>query len=61
MLYRGRYLFINGASFRPSAADQALLRQFADARELPPEALGRASDDLLETLHQWHDSGWLVM
>ena len=61
MLYRDRYLFINGESFRASAADQALLRQLADARELGPEALGRASDDLLESLHQWHDNGWLVM
>ena len=61
VLYRDRYLFINGESFRTSAADQALLRQFADARALPPGAVSRASDDLLESLHQWHDSGWLVI
>ena len=61
MLYRGRYLFINGESFQAEASDQALLRQFADARELPAGALNGASEDLLESLHQWHDDGWLVI
>ncbi|MFM8466837.1 MAG: JmjC domain-containing protein [Oxalobacteraceae bacterium] len=61
MLYRERYLFINGDSFRASTADHALLRQLANTRELQPEALARASDDLLDSLHQWHENGWLAI
>ncbi len=61
MLYRGKYLFINGESFRAGVADLALMRRLADQRRLGPAELAGASEDLLESLHQWHDDGWLVM
>ena len=60
MLYKGKYLFVNGESFQAGMADQALLRRLADDRQLPPGALQSASEDLIESLHQWHDDGWLV-
>lgn len=60
MLYRGKYLFINGESFRADSSDQALLRRLADERELPAGALDAASEDLLESLLQWCEDGWLV-
>lgn len=60
MLYRGKYIFINGESFQASAADQALLRRLADDRQLPGGALTRASEDLIESLLQWHEDGWLA-
>jgi len=60
MLYRGKYLFINGESFRAGSADLALLRRLADLRELPPGALEAASEDLMESLLQWCEDGWLI-
>ena len=60
MLYRGKYLFINGESFQAGPADQALLRRLADNRCLPGGALENASEDLLESLLQWYDDGWLT-
>lgn len=61
MLYRDKYLFINGESFRAGASDQAVLRRLADDRQLPAGALQRASADLLESLLQWHEDGWLMV
>jgi 50S ribosomal protein L16 3-hydroxylase len=60
MLYRGKYLFINGESFQAGPPDQALLRRLADNRCLPGGALENASEDLLESLLQWYDDGWLT-
>jgi len=60
MLYRGKYLFVNGESFRAGSADLALLRRLADLRELPPGALEAASEDLMESLLQWCEDGWLI-
>ncbi len=60
MLYRGTYVFINGDSFRASAADRGLLRQLADQRRLPGGMLATASKDLLESLLQWYEDGWVV-
>lgn len=60
MLYRGKYLFINGDSFQAGGSDQALLRRLADQRELPSGALEVASEDLMESLLQWCEDGWLV-
>ncbi len=61
MLYRGKYVFINGESFQAGPADQGLLRRLADDRQLPGTALTEASEDLLESLLQWHEDGWLVV
>lgn len=60
MLYRGKYVFVNGESFQAGPGDQALLRRLADTRGLAPTVLVHASEDLMESLHQWHDDGWLV-
>ena len=60
MLYRGKYLFINGESFQAAGDDRQLLSKLADERSLDPTALAKASDDLMESLHQWHGDGWLI-
>ena len=59
MLYRGKYLFINGESFQASGKDRQLLRALADERMLNGAALMSATDNLVESLHQWHADGWL--
>lgn len=60
MLYRGKFVFINGESVMPETADRKLLQGLADARCLTPASWLQASDDLRESLHQWHNDGWLV-
>jgi 50S ribosomal protein L16 3-hydroxylase len=59
MLYRSKYLFINGESFRPAVADRQALQDLADQRSLGAERMAAASPDLLESLHQWYLDGWL--
>lgn len=61
MLYQGKFVFINGESFQPSAADRRVLQQLADQRTAPPETVGSASSDLRESLYQWYRDGWLVI
>lgn len=60
MLYRGKFVFINGESFQPSAPDRRLLQTLADQRRLAPGDLDNASVDLQESLHQWYRDGWLT-
>ncbi len=60
MLYRSKYVFINGESFQPGSQDRRLLQALADQRLLEPSACDDASADLLESLHQWTLDGWLV-
>ncbi len=61
LTYRGRRLFINGESLAmPSGAAQSL-RDLADLRELPPDALRATLVDspLAAVLHEWFCSGWI--
>lgn len=59
MLYRSKFVFINGESFRPTGPDRQLLRALADQRSLAPGLIAEASADLQESLHQWVLDGWL--
>jgi 50S ribosomal protein L16 3-hydroxylase len=59
MLYRSKFVFINGESFQPTAADRRLLQELADQRQLAPDMFSKASPDLQESLHQWTIDGWL--
>ena len=61
MLYRGKFVFINGESVMPEAADRKLLQALADDRLLAGTAWGAASEDLKASLHQWHLDGWIVL
>ncbi len=61
MLYRGRFVFLNGESFQPSAGDRKLLREMADQRRLDSTRLPAASPDLAESLHHWYASGWIEL
>lgn len=61
MLYRGKHVFINGASFAVTRADRILLAALADARRLDGGTVSGASADLLEALYTWHEDGWLVL
>ncbi len=59
MLYRSKWVFINGESVQPTGADRRLLQELADQRQLAPGKLDAASTDLQESLHQWALDGWL--
>jgi 50S ribosomal protein L16 3-hydroxylase len=61
MLYRGKHIFINGESFAVGRADKTLLSELANQRRLPKNALQDASEDVLETFHQWYQDGWLEL
>lgn len=61
MLYTGKYIFVNGESFQASPSDKKILRELADQRHLTGQAVGEASKDVKEALHQWYDDGWLEM
>lgn len=60
MLYQGKFVFINGESFSPSAADRRVLQALADERGMAPAMLETASADLKESLYHWYCDGWLV-
>ncbi len=60
MLYRSKFVFINGESFQPAGADRRVLQTLADERAIPAEQIGKASDDLQESLYQWYRDGWVV-
>jgi 50S ribosomal protein L16 3-hydroxylase len=61
MLYRSKFVFINGESFRPTVADRQALQDLADQRSLSADRMAEASPDLLESLHQWYLDGWLAL
>jgi 50S ribosomal protein L16 3-hydroxylase len=60
MLYRGKYLFVNGESFLVSGKDLACLKSLADQRFLRPESIVNASQDLIDSLNHWYNIGWLA-
>ncbi|WP_027016734.1 JmjC domain-containing protein [Comamonas composti] len=59
MLYDARHIFINGESYLAGGRDATLMRKLADTRSLSRADLARASDDALELLSSWFDSGWV--
>lgn len=61
MLYQGKFVFINGESFQPSAADRRTLQPLADQRVLAAETVSSASSDLRESLYHWYCDGWIVL
>ena len=61
MLYRGKHLFINGESFMAGRAEKEPLLSLANTRSLAGSALTQASEDVLETLHQWYRDGWIEL
>jgi len=60
MLYRGKYLFVNGESFLVSGKDLACLKSLAYQRFLRPESIVNASQDLIDSLNHWYNIGWLA-
>ncbi len=60
MLYRSKFVFINGESFQPSGTDRRVLQVLADQRQLPAGTASHASTDLQESLHQWYLDGWIT-
>lgn len=60
MLYRGKYLFVNGESFLVTGKDLACLKSLADERYLRPESISNASQDLIDSLNHWYNIGWLA-
>ncbi|MGB4115463.1 MAG: cupin domain-containing protein [Polaromonas sp.] len=59
MMYDENHIFINGESYRAKGADAVLMRLLADQRELPVQALRKASQDALSLLADWQAAGWL--
>ena len=59
MMYDAHHIFFNGESWRAAGKDAALMRQLADARELTPTELLKASPEALSLLMEWCDDGWL--
>lgn len=60
ILYKGDYLFINGEDLSIPEEDHDLLVNFANTHQLTSEQIQAASPDLLETLFQWYQDGWIV-
>jgi len=58
MMYDDKHVYINGESYRAAGRDATLMRRLADERGLTAKDLARASDDALELLSSWCDSGW---
>ena len=59
MLYDARHIYINGESYRAAGRDAVLLRQLADRRHLPAQALARCSRQARALLREWSEAGWL--
>lgn len=61
MLYRGKYVFINGESFAVGREDKVALASLANARKLSNVEVGGVSQDVLEALHTWYEDGWIEL
>lgn len=59
MAYDAHHVFINGESYLAAGRDATLMRALADQRRLSARALARASDDALDLLASWAESGWV--
>lgn len=58
MMYDDHHVFINGESFKAGGRDAKLMRHLADARELGAAQVRQLSDDALDLLDEWVESGW---
>ncbi|WCM89713.1 cupin domain-containing protein [Acidovorax sp. NCPPB 3576] len=58
MMYDARHVFINGDSYLAAGRDATLMRRLADERVLHARDVARASDDALELLSSWCETGW---
>jgi 50S ribosomal protein L16 3-hydroxylase len=56
MLFSGERIYINGMALQAQADCLIALRKLADDRVLPPD---KHSDNLVELLHQWYQTGFL--
>ena len=61
MLHRDNYVFINGTSFEVGAADLVTLQILANDRDLAPEIVMSASEDVIDALHTWYKDGWVTL
>ncbi len=61
MLYQAKHVFINGESFSVGKSDKQVLALLADQRNLSPDQLLKASDDVLEAFCIWYEDGWLEL
>jgi 50S ribosomal protein L16 3-hydroxylase len=59
MLYRDKYIFINGESVQAGGDDRLILQGFADKRSLSPQELRGCSIDLNQALLDWFEQGWI--
>ena len=59
MLYRDKYVFINGESLQAGGADRLILQGLADNRALVAGSVNSGSADLVETLYDWYQQGWI--
>jgi 50S ribosomal protein L16 3-hydroxylase len=59
MLYRGKFIFINGESFAVKGKDKTTLSKLANERFLAGNDLAQASEDVIESIYQWYLDGWL--
>lgn len=59
MLYRDKYIFINGDSLRADGSDRLILQVLADNRALAAGEAHGGSADLMETLYDWYQQGWI--
>ena len=59
MMHDARHVFINGESYRAGGRDAVLMRALADERRLSDRQVAGASDDAVELLRAWCESGWL--
>ena len=59
MMFDERNVYINGESYRASGRDARLMRQLANARELPAAQRQRASAQAQLLLDGWIQAGWM--
>jgi 50S ribosomal protein L16 3-hydroxylase len=59
MLYRDKYIFINGESLQAGGADKLILQGLANNRSLAAGSASEGSADLVETLYDWYQQGWI--
>jgi len=58
MMYDDHHVFINGESFKAGGRDAKLMRRLADDRFLAAAQVRQLSDDALDLLDEWVESGW---
>lgn len=64
MLWRNRFVFINGESLDVDPESRRVLRALADSRYISPEYFQSDTEEtssVFEILESWHSSGWLSL